>query len=73
MASTKKGQTWHFGLKAHIGSDPQARVDHVFGVIKHLWGYRRVRYRGLAKSAAHLFTLFALADWYLVCRELAGT
>ena len=50
-----------------------ARVEHVFGVIKHLWGYRRVRYRGLAKNAAHLFTLLALANWYLVRRDLAGT
>ena len=152
MTSTKKGRNWYFGLKAHIGSDPQGRVhsvvvtdasvhdsqvmadcchreerviygdkayastarqqaaeaqgqtwrvhrkakrgrrltcadrafnrksnrvrtrvEHVFGVIKHLWGYRRVRYRGLAKNAAHLFTLLALANWYLVRRELAGT
>ena len=152
MASTKKGRNWYFGLKAHIGSDPQgrvhsvvvtdasvhdsqmmadcfhgeeqviygdkayasaagqqaaeaqgqtwrvhrkakrgrrltcadrafnrksnrvrARVEHVFGVIKHLWGYRRVRYRGLAKNAAHLFTLLALANWYLVRRDLAVT
>lgn len=51
----------------------RARVEHVFGGIKHLWGYRRVRYRGLAKNAAHLFTLFALANWYLVRRDLAGT
>ena len=51
----------------------RTRVEHVFGVIKHLWGYRRVRYRGLAKNAAHLFTLLALANWYLVRRELAGT
>ena len=26
MGSTKKGTTWHFGLKAHVGSDPQGRV-----------------------------------------------
>ena len=28
-----------------------------FGVIKHLWGYRKVRYRGLAQNAAQVFTL----------------
>ena len=49
----------------------RARVEHPFGVIKHLWGYRKVRYRGLAKNTAHLFTLFALANFYLVRRELA--
>ena len=149
MGSTKKGTTWHFGLKAHGGSDLQgrvhtvvvpsasvhdsqmmdeclhgdeevlygdkayvdaqrqqdaqaegiqwrvlrkakrgrkrtgadrsfnrksnrtrARIEHPFGLIKHLWGYSKVRYRGLAKNAAQLFTLFALANVYLARREL---
>ena len=31
MGSTKKGTTWHFGLKAHIGSDPHGRVHwHIY-------------------------------------------
>jgi len=151
MKQTKKGNTWHFGMKAHIGSDTRgrvhsvvvtdasvhdsqvmadclhgeeqavygdkayaneeekhkaksqgidwrvnrkakrgkklncadrsfnkksnrvrARVEHVFGIIKHLWGYRKVRYRGLAKNAAQVFTLFALANLYMVRRELAS-
>ena len=152
MASTKKGNTFHFGMKAHVGSDPKgwvhsvvttpasvhdsqamsaclhgkeqviygdkayaddkrrqkaqsegitwrvhrkatrgrrlncadrsfnrksnrvrARVEHPFGVIKHLWGYRKVRYRGLAKNTAQLFTLFALSNFYLARRELGAT
>ena len=51
----------------------RARVEHPFGVIKHLWGYRKVRYRGLFKNTAQLFTLFALANFHLVRRELAVT
>ena len=51
----------------------RARVEHAIGVIKHLWGYRRVRYRGLAKNAAHVFTLFALANFYLARHELDPT
>ncbi|MYH08129.1 MAG: transposase, partial [Rhodothermaceae bacterium] len=43
----------------------RARVEHTFGVIKHLWGYRRTRYRGLAKNAAQVYTLAALANFYL--------
>ncbi len=152
MASTKKGNTFHFGMKAHVGSDPKgrvhsvattpasvhdsqvmeaclhgkekaiygdktyaddkrrqkaqsegvtwrvhrkakrgrrltcadrsfnrksnrvrARVEHPFGIIKHLWGYRKVRYRGLAKNTAQLFTLFALANFYMARRELVAT
>jgi IS5 family transposase len=150
MKQTKKGNTWHFGMKMHVGSDlrgrvhsvvvtdasvhdsqimddclhgeeqtvygdkayadaekqrqaeskgidwrvnrkagrgrkltcadkafnrksnrVRARVEHAFGVIKHLWGYRKVRYRGLSKNAAQVFTLFALANLYMVRRELA--
>ncbi len=144
MKSTKKGNQWYFGMKEHIGTDPQglvhrvevtaanvhdatlmeaclhgqekviygdkayvskqrkaeaeaqgvqwrvlrkatrtrklncadqsfnrksnrtrARVEHTFGVIKHLWGYRRTRYRGLDKNAVQVYTLLALANFYL--------
>ena len=34
---------------------------------------RKVRYRGLAKNAAQLFTLFALANVYLARKELIAT
>ena len=51
----------------------RARVEHAFGVIKHLWGYRKVRYRGLEKNTAQAFTLFALANFYMARRELAVT
>jgi len=51
----------------------RARVEHVFGVIKHLWGYRKVRYRGLAKNAAQVFSLVMLANFYMARRELVAT
>ncbi len=51
----------------------RARVEHVFGIVKNLWGYRKVRYRGLEKNAAQVFTLMALANYYMVRHELAGT
>jgi transposase, IS5 family len=43
----------------------RARVEHVFGVVKRLWGFGKVRYRGLAKNATHAFTALALANIYL--------
>lgn len=46
------------------------KVEHIFQVIKQLWGYRKVRYRGLAKNAAHCFSLLALANLYLVRKDL---
>lgn len=51
-------------------SKVRARVEHIFQVIKRLWGHCKVRYRGLAKNEAHWFSLLALADLYLVRRDL---
>jgi IS5 family transposase len=146
MHQTRKGKGWHFGMKAHIGTDlrgivhslsttaanvsditqlrellhgeerevfgdqaywseahrqaalakgiryrvnrrsphlseyqrfinrrrsaARARVEHVFHVVKRLWGFSKVRYRGLAKNTARLFTCFALANLYLLRRRL---
>ena len=147
MHQTKKGKDWHFGMKAHIGTDrhgivhslsttaanvsditqmpellhgeerevfgdqaywseahrqaalakgiryrvnrrsrsrlseyqrfinrrrsaARARVEHVFHVVKRLWGFSKVRYRGLAKNTVRLYTAFALANLYLLRRRL---
>jgi transposase, IS5 family len=149
MKQTKKGNTWHFGLKVHVGTDkrgivhslttthaaeadinqmPQllhgeerevygdraywsevdraelerlgvkyrvnrrgcarapvseywrginrsrsrvrARGEHNFLVVKRLWGFSKVRYRGLAKNTTRAYAAFALANLYLVRRKL---
>ncbi|MDM7482454.1 MAG: transposase, partial [Halomonas sp.] len=43
-------------------------VEHPFHVIKNLFGYRKVRYKGLAKNQAQLFSLFGLANLVLATR-----
>jgi IS5 family transposase len=43
----------------------RSRVEHVFGVVKRLWGFGKVRYRGLHKNATQAFTALALANVYL--------
>ncbi len=48
----------------------RARVEHVFHVVKRLWGFSKVRYRGLAKNTARLHTAFALANLYMLRRRL---
>lgn len=149
MRQTRKGNTWHFGMKLHVGTDTQglvhtltvtdaaeadinqlgpllhgeerelygdraywseplrqqcqehgiryrvnrrgtrsapvsdywkevnrsrsrvrARGEHAFLVVKQHWGFRKVRYRGLAKNGARAYTMFALANLYLVRRRL---
>ena len=53
-------------LKAQVRS----RAEHPFHVIKNLFGYRKVRYRGLKKNTAQLYTLFALANLVIAKRAL---
>ena len=50
----------------------RAKVEHVFRVLKCQFGYRRVRYRGIAKNGAQVFALLALANLYLVRSRLAS-
>jgi IS5 family transposase len=48
----------------------RAKVEHVFRVLKCQFGYRKVRYRGIAKNGAQVFALLALANLYLSRRQL---
>ena len=57
----------------HRQSQVRAKGEHAFLVVKHLWHYQKVRYKGLLKTAAQVFSLFALANLYLVRRELQMT
>ncbi|GJL82703.1 MAG: IS5 family transposase [marine bacterium B5-7] len=82
-----QGTNWRVNRKARRGKKlncadrsfntksnrTRARVEHIFGVVKHLWGYRKVRYRGLAKNAAQIFTLLSLANYYLARKQLVAT
>jgi len=149
MKQTKKGNTWHFGMKVHIGTDKRgivhslvcthvaeadvnqlpnlihgeeselygdraywsewdrrrfqevgvryrvnrrgkagrplcpywrdlnrrrskvrARCEHPLRVVKVQWGFRKTRYRGLAKNSARAHVAFALANLYLLRRRL---
>jgi transposase, IS5 family len=53
-----------------LRSATRARGEHAFNVVKRLWGFSKVRYRGLAKNTARLFAAFALANLYMVRRQL---
>jgi len=50
----------------------RSRVEHVFAVVKRLWGFTKVRYRGLHKNATRAFTALALANIYLSRGHLLG-
>ncbi len=79
------GVTWRINRKAKRGKKfncanhsfnrksnrTHAKVEHAFGVVKNLWGYRKVRYKGLVKNATQVFTLFMLSNLYMARKELA--
>ena len=48
----------------------RARVEHVFAVVKRLWGFDMARHRGLAKNATRAFVTLAMANIYLARRPL---
>jgi IS5 family transposase len=48
----------------------RSRVEHVFHVLKRIFGFEKVRYRGIAKNANRLVVNFALANLYLSRRRL---
>jgi IS5 family transposase len=48
----------------------RAKVEHVFRVLKCQFGYRKVRYRGIAKNGAQVFALLALANLFLARQKL---
>jgi transposase, IS5 family len=51
-------------------SRTRCRIEHVFHVVKRLWGFTKVRYRGLAKNTTRVLTTFALANLYLLRHKL---
>ena len=51
-------------------SSIRSKVEHPFHVLKNLWHFTKVRYRGLPKNDLQLHTLFALCNLYLVRKRL---
>ena len=48
----------------------RAKVEHVFGLIKRVFGFCKTRYRGLAKNLHRLEVTCALANLFMVRRRL---
>jgi len=48
----------------------RARVEHSIGVIKRVFGFAKVRYRGLKKNAHRLLVTCALANLFVARRHL---
>jgi IS5 family transposase len=51
-------------------SKVRARVEHTIGVIKRVFGFAKVRYRGLQKNTHRLLVTCALANLFMARRHL---
>ncbi len=53
-----------------VRSKTRARVEHVFGTMKHVFHFRRVRYKGLMKNANRFTVMCALVNLYTVRKRV---
>jgi len=54
----------------HRKASVRAKVEHPFRVIKRQFGLVKVRFRGLTKNTAHVVTLFALSNLWMMRKQL---
>jgi transposase, IS5 family len=69
-AKPGKELTEHEKLINRSRSRRRAWGEFPFHVLKRLWGFAKVRYRGLYKNTVRAFAMFALSNLYLVRRRL---
>ena len=53
-------------------SSVRAKVEHVFRILKRVFGFDKVRYRGIAKNHNRLCANFALVNLYMHRNRLVG-
>lgn len=71
IAKLPEGRTKTQAQKTeHHKGSVRAKVEHPFRVIKRQFGLVKVRFRGLAKNTAHVVTLFALSNLWMVRKQL---
>ena len=50
----------------------RSKVEHPFLILKRIWGFAKVRYRGLAKNANRAFAMLAMLNLVKWGRPLTG-
>lgn len=64
---SKSGQ-YKAKKREHAKSSVRCKVEHVFGAVKGLLKFKKIRYRGLRKQTAKFNIMFALANLVLADR-----
>jgi IS5 family transposase len=60
-------------LRNRTKSKVRAKVEHPFLVLKRIFGFTRVRYRGLMKNANRLFVTCGLTNIYMARKHMLST
>jgi len=63
--------TEHQKLVNQKRSRTRAFGEHAFRIVKRVWGFAKVRYRGLMKNTNRVFATFAFANLYMIRSQLA--
>jgi IS5 family transposase len=63
-----EGTRWYEYME-YRKSRVRSKVEYVFFIIKRIFGYRKVRYRGIAKNKTHALMLGACANLYMLTRS----
>jgi IS5 family transposase len=71
IAATVTAASW---MRSSGGNQVQsrARVEHPIEVIKRVFGFAKVRYRGLQKNTHRLLVSCALANLFMARPQLLG-
>jgi IS5 family transposase len=61
--------TWWFAALEYAKSRVRSKVEYPFLVIKRIFSYRKVRYKGIKKNKTHAYMLCACANLYMLGRS----
>jgi IS5 family transposase len=67
---TDLGSQWDLSIERRKSS-VRSKVEHPFRLVKQVFGYRKVAYRGLSKNLNRLYMLFASSN-LLMCATAGG-
>lgn len=71
LRTIKNKRERHYAKRwEHHKASIRSKVEHPFRVVKCQFRYVKVRYRGLAKNASQMLTLFALSNLWMARRHL---
>ncbi|MGC2204191.1 MAG: transposase [Stellaceae bacterium] len=69
-AVSGRGRTGAESYQVQSAGQGRTFVEHSIGVIKRVFGFAKVRYRGLKKNAHRLLVTCALANLFMARRHL---